>query len=428
MLSNVLIIDKRKELSTKYKKSIEDDQTTVIISRNLKDAMFKIQTTDPDIIIVSDSIEEKLSDFCSRIRALTYNTRPVIIALSKSADSSDRILVLESGADDFISEPVNSDEFVMRVKAHLRREFESSIDKLKHLPNQNYSMRAIKRILSSDNNWACMLISIENFENYKESYSKLASDKLIQTYTAIITSSLSETDYLGSISDNEFLIITEELKAEKIANFLIFAFDMVAGKFYSEQDKERGFMIMQGDSEAGRRSDFVHTTIGVVTAKTRKYKDNQELVTDLINIHNLAKLPDKSNYLIERTKLSGENSVYEKTYNNKILINEPDDALSLLLSTILKLQGYEIIHADSDEVPAVIIIDSGSEDSETGLSACKNIKENEKYKDTKLIMTSIYHDKEAILKAGADLYLPKPYEIEELVRWVDLFIKENNNL
>ena len=58
----------------------------------------------------------------------------------------------------------------------------------------------------------------------------------------------------------------------------------------------------------------------------------------------------------------------------------------------------------------------------------QNIKENKKYKDTKLIMTSIFHDKEAILKAGADLYLPKPYEIDELVRWVDIFIKENNNL
>lgn len=428
MQTVTLIIDKRRELSVKYKKLLENEYSSVIISKNLISALKFIQDKEPDLIIISDSVDGDLCGFCKKIRALTYNMRPVIVAISKSAELEDKLNVLESGADDFISEPVNSDEFVMRVKAHLRREFESSIDKLKHLPNQNYSMRAIKRILSSDNNWACMLISIENFENYKESYSKLASDKLIQTYTAIITSSLSETDYLGSISDNEFLIITEELKAEKIANFLIFAFDMVAGKFYSEQDKERGFMIMQGDSEAGRRSDFVHTTIGVVTAKTRKYKDNQELVTDLINIHNLAKLPDKSNYLIERTKLSGENSVYEKTYNNKILINEPDDALSLLLSTILKLQGYEIIHSDSDEVPAVIIIDSGSEDSETGLSVCKNIKENKKYKDTKLIMTSIFHDKEAILKAGADLYLPKPYEIDELVRWVDIFIKENNNL
>ena len=81
MLSNVLIIDKRKELSTKYKKSLEDNETTAVISRNLKDALRLIQTTDPDVIIVSDSIDENLADFCKKIRTLTYNTRPVIIVL-----------------------------------------------------------------------------------------------------------------------------------------------------------------------------------------------------------------------------------------------------------------------------------------------------------------------------------------------------------
>ena len=41
MLASILIIDKRKELPAKYKKSLENEQTSVIISRNLKDAMQK---------------------------------------------------------------------------------------------------------------------------------------------------------------------------------------------------------------------------------------------------------------------------------------------------------------------------------------------------------------------------------------------------
>ena len=128
MLSTVLIIDKRKELSIKYKKSIDSLDVTTLIANNLKDALFKVQNLDPDIILVSDSIEEELGIFCQKIRALTYNTRPVIIALSKSAESDDRIGVLENGADDFISEPVNIEEFKSRVKAHLRRDIESNLD------------------------------------------------------------------------------------------------------------------------------------------------------------------------------------------------------------------------------------------------------------------------------------------------------------
>ena len=143
MLSTVLIIDKRKELSVKYKKSIDESEINVVIARTLKDAIVMVQSLEPDLIIVSDSIEEELSTFCQKIRALTYNTRPVIIALSKSAETEDRISVLESGADDFISEPVNIDEFKIRIKAHLRREYESNLDTKTLLPNEKYTKKVL---------------------------------------------------------------------------------------------------------------------------------------------------------------------------------------------------------------------------------------------------------------------------------------------
>ena len=433
MQTVTLIIDKRRELPAKYKKLLKNRFSQVIISKNLISAMKIIQDKEPDMIIISDSIDSDLSDYCRKIRALTYNMRPIIIALSKSAELEDKLKVLEGGADDFISEPVNPEEFVMRIKAHLRREFESNLDLKKMLPNKNYTLRAIKRALTGNSGWACLYITIENFQNYREAYTKLASDRLLQTYTAIITSALGEDDFLGSISDNEFLVITNTYKAEKIANFLTFAFDTVAPKFYSKSDSARGYMIMQGDDTAGRRSDFMHTTIGVVTDEYKKYSEPQELITSLLNIHRTANLPSGSNYLIERAKLSAEDSVCKKIYNNKISIIEPDEAMTLLLTTILNMQGYETetlrqfhAHKDVSEIPAIIILDAGTIEEKSGLETAAKIRQNPAYNNTKIIVTSIFHDKELILNSGADLYLPKPYEIFTLVKWVETFIKEVN--
>lgn len=430
MQSVTLIIDKRRELSVKYKKLLENELSSVIISKNMISSMKLIQDKEPDLIIVSDSIDENLGDFCKKIRALTYNMRPVIVALSKSAELQDRLNVLSCGADDFLSEPVNNEEFIMRMKAHLRREFESNLDAKRILPNKNYSMRALKRILTAKEHWGCLYISIENFKNYRENYTELASDKLIQTYCAIMQSSLNEDDYLGEISENEFLIITNPLKAEKIANFLVFAFDAVAKKFYSLQDRERGYIIMNGDELAGRRSNFVHTTIGIVTNEFQRFSDTKQLFASLISIHDLANLPDRSNYLIERAKISGQNAVEEKAYNNKIVIIEPDEAMNILLKTILELQGYEVLTAsvfeDVSEQPAVIILDAGSADSLKGLDLCKTLRQNSEFSGTKLIVTSILHDKELILNCGADLYLPKPYELSNLIKWVKFFVDEVN--
>lgn len=433
MQSVTLIIDRRLELSTKYKKLLELPTNKVIISKDLITALKIIQDQEPDLIIISDSFDDDLSDFCKQVRALTYNMRPIIVAMSKSADFSDRIKVLESGADDFLSEPVNADEFKVRMTAHLRREFESNLDTKHLLPNKNYSLRAIKRKLSDDSEWAVLYISIENFESYKQAYTTLASDKLLQTYAAIIQASLNEHDYLGEISENVFIVITDTIKAERLARFLIFAFDSVAEKFYAEHDLDRGYLILQGDEYAGKRANFVHSTISVLTNEFAKYKDTTQILNTLTQIHDLADVPNRSNYLIERPKISGENSVLESEINNKIMIFETDEALCVLLNTILNLQGYktEIINEytipQTDEIPALIIVDAGDLEKKNGLNLCYQLKKEERYKNSKIIVTSIVHDKELVLNTGADLYLPKPYEISQLIKWVNELIREFNS-
>lgn len=433
-----LIIDKRKELSTKYKKLLESEDNSVVICHSLNSAIKAIQENEPDLIIVSDSIDEKLSDFCKKLRILTFNTRPAIVAVSKSAEVADKIAVLESGADDFLSEPIPSEEFKTRIMAHLRREYESNINVKTMLPCKNYSLKALKRTLAKGANWACLLVSVQNFKNYKEIYTELASDRLIQTYCAIINSALDKSDYFGHISDSEFLIITSPLRAEKIASFLAFAFDSVSAKFYSEIDAKRGYTILQGDERAGRRSEFVFTTIGIVSNEFKKYSGINEVINALYQVHNLAKKPSGSSYAIERPRLSATGSVIQKEFNNKVWVLEEDEALSLLLSTTIDLQGYAVetlvnpqiigtlSSLDDFSTPAVIVIDAGSVESLGGLDICRTLKTDKKFANSKIIITSVLHDKELVLNTGADLYLPKPYELLTLMHWIKTFIKEVN--
>lgn len=424
MLSTVLIIDKRKELSIKYKKSIEDEQTTAIISRNLKDALCEIQGTEPDIIIISDSIGENLGQFCSQIRTLTCSWRPVIIGLSKSADYTDRISVLENGADDFWSEPVNIDEFKMRIKAHLRRDIESNLDNKTLLPNKKFVIKSLKRLLNSNNKNAVLLISIENLKNYETVYSELAGDKIVQTLIAITKSALDVNDFLGQYDEDTFVVITNIYSAEKLAAFLTFAFDTVVPKFYSSQDVKRGYSLLKGDRFAGMRANFVSILIGGIIDSYEFISNTNSLLERLFSIKKLAKIPAGSNYAIDRIKLAGENSVLEPAVNNNIYIKEPDAALLLLLRTTLELQGYDVVeelNLDSISQPRILILDS--EDDLGGLNLCKELKESQNFVNSKIIVTSTVHDKTSILNAGADLYLPKPYEISDLIQWVEYFIK-----
>lgn len=422
MLTTVLIIDKRKELPAKYKKCLEDTETQVIITRNLKDAFFSMQDLEPDMIIVSDSIEEKLPDFCQKVRTLTYNSRPIIIALSKSADTNDKIEVLENGADDFLSEPVNNEEFKTRIKAHIRRDIESNLDNKTLLPNLKYSKKALKRLLNTEGQ-AALLVGIENIENYKAIYTEVAGDKIVQTLVAIAQSALEKSDFIGQYDEKNFIIITNNYRAEKLAEFLTFAFDTVAPKFYSETDAKRGYTTLKGAKYAGMRVNFVSILIGGISEGFHMFSDVDLLLEKLFSTKSLAKIPNGSNSVFDRVKLTAENSVVNEVSTKSIYINEEDEALAYLIRTTLELQGYDVqdfIDINSAQQPAIIILDS--KDDLSNLKKLKEWKTNRNFVNTKFIVTTSVHDKSTILSSGADLYLPKPYEISDLIQWVEYFI------
>lgn len=431
----VLIIDKRKEQSTKYKKILENNDITVFIASDFVQALNIMSEFEPDLILISDSLDLNIRKALEQIRVLTYNTRPAIIALSKSNHIQDKIEILDAGADDFLSEPINNDEFKARIIAHLRRNFENCFSEKTMLFNSKISYKMIKRVLNNNDEWAMMLIDIDNLEFYREIYGELATDKLLQTYSAIIKSSVDSNDYTGQLNDEDFIIITNCEKAEKLANYLVYAFDTVVSKFYSEADAKRGFTFLHGDDLAENKVNLVSTSIGVISNMYKKYSDIKQVINSLVSTHKLAKYKTCSSYVIERPKISADNAVEEKEYNNNILIAEPDEALSILLEATARLQGYnvrvinefeDIFLSISDFNPAVIILDAGNSETLKGLEICRKLKFETQNLKSNIIFTTTIHDKEMVLNAGADLYLPKPYELSVIFGWIKKF-NENYN-
>lgn len=436
MLSKlVLILDKRKELPAKYKKIIEANGVSVLSTSSFETGLEILTEYEPDLVLVSDSLDTTLADAVKKLRMLSYPARPCIVALSKSSELQDKLDVLDAGADDFLSEPIESDEFNARINAHLRRHFENMISEVTQLPDTKSALKILKRTITQGRSWAGMLIRINDFEAYKEIYGDLAADKMLQTYTAIINSALDENDFLGELADGEFLILTSPLKAEHIASFLVYAFETIVDKFYSDEDAKSGYIILHGDDNAGKRINLVSTSIGVVSSEFQVYDSVNAALNALFATCKLAKLNTKSSYVVERAKLSAENAVLNRDFNNKILIIEPDEALNLLLKTTGEMQGYEVAASQDYDLainliksfePALVVLDAGDTETMKGLELCRRLKKSEDFKDIKIVLSTIIHDKRMALNAGADLYLPKPYELLGIFNWIEKLVKDFN--
>ncbi len=428
----VLIIDKRIELSTKYKKLLEQAGIYAIIAHELTSAIKLLAKYEPDLIMISDSLDGKLSENCQKIKMLSTNIRPCIVAFSKSEHLQDKLDVLSMGADDFLSEPIEPEEFKARINAHLRRIFENNFNEKTGLPSLKITFKIFRRTINEQEIFSALLIDMKHSEAYKEIYGELAYDKMLQTLGAIINSAVDENDFVGQFAKDDFLIITHPMKAERICQYLIAAFDSISRKFYSETDAQRGYIITSGDDKEGTATPMVSLSIGGISNEYKTYTTAGQAINSLILLHDLAKSDNKSSFILERPKLGGNDSVEDKLYNNNILIIEPDEALSMLLSSTLELQGYEVTtlntFEDFDEINfqnyALVLIESGDKEDYKGLEICKTIKT--KNSKVKVIVSNIYHDKEKVLDAMADLYIPKPFELSVLFGFINDLVKDYN--
>jgi len=424
----VLILTKRKELAIKHKKLLETLNCTASIYSRLDEAICAIKNNEPEMIIISDTIDDTLSDFIKKIRILTYNFRPVIIAISKSNAIDDKLSALEAGADDFLDESIQSKEFQARINAHIRRYLENSINPITNFIDNKVTLKALKRqIKNGAKEKSVMLINISGINFYKEIYGEIAYEKVLQTLAAIINSTLQKEDTIGHYSAKEFLLITQNIKAEKIAKFLTFAFDGILERFYSEFDYKNNFMLYSTETIEEKKIPLMKLSIAIVDVENR-FENEKQALSLLFNILKLCKNSKESCYMIDRPKLYGE--VSNIGPKNKVMVMEPDSSLNCLLNVNLEMQGYSIKSCENydgfmDEyfnfLPDVLILDYGTKEDKQGLNILNTLcaRLNEKGLNCpKIIFSTTIQDKKSIFSNGADVYLPKPYDINTLLDWV----------
>jgi len=424
----VLIIDSRNELSQKYKKIIQQDcYVYPVISHDIEQAFEIMEELEPDLVIISDTFKESITDLCKKIRNNSKLYRPVLVVLSKSSYLDDKLNALKSGADDFISEPIESSEFSIRIFAHLRRHVEELSNTITQLPTEKITYKVLKRTINSDIKWALLYLDIDHFKTYTEIYGYLAADKLLKTFVAILKSAIDKGDFIGHLGENTFIILTAPYKAEQIAVYLNYTFDTVAPKFYSEKDAKKGYLIVSSDEKAGIRVPLVSTSIGIVSNQYKTYNNYQEAINAVINVHKMIKFLPGSSWISDRPKISTEEESETEITKNKIMVLESDAALAYLLNTTLEMQGYKVEVAGNFEEltslieknqPDLLLLDAGDDIAEKSIEICNFIKNNEKYSSIKIVVSTVIHDKEQVLDAGADLYLPKPYELMTLFGWI----------
>lgn len=115
----ILLVDDDPDILTIIKDNLELDGYRVITATQGKDAFSVFQQKEINLIILDLMLPD--IDGIQVCRAIRTDSNVPIIMLTAKDSVSDKVLGLESGADDYIVKPFDYLELAARIKAQLRR-------------------------------------------------------------------------------------------------------------------------------------------------------------------------------------------------------------------------------------------------------------------------------------------------------------------
>ncbi len=115
----VLVVDDEPQILRALRINLQARQFDVITARDGTSAMDATKAHRPDLLVLDLGLPD--IDGVDVIRALRTWTGVPIIVLSGRSGSSDKILALNEGADDYVTKPFNIEELLARMAAVSRR-------------------------------------------------------------------------------------------------------------------------------------------------------------------------------------------------------------------------------------------------------------------------------------------------------------------
>ena len=125
---SILIVEDDETLQQTLAFNLEKEGYSVIVARDGSAGLELARSQQPDVVILDVMLPEL--DGLSVCRILRREMDVPIIMLTARSSEVDKIIGLDSGADDYITKPFSLGEFLARVRAALRRKPKPSMPQL----------------------------------------------------------------------------------------------------------------------------------------------------------------------------------------------------------------------------------------------------------------------------------------------------------
>jgi two-component system, OmpR family, KDP operon response regulator KdpE len=143
----ILLIDDELQIRRFLRVVLEANGYSIVEASSGKEGVYKSTTERPDCIILDLGLPDM--DGLHVLRSIREWSVVPIIILSVRDEEKEKVLALESGADDYVTKPFGAGELIARLHVSLRRAQKPG-DELQEFSNGNLYVDLVNRIIKNE--------------------------------------------------------------------------------------------------------------------------------------------------------------------------------------------------------------------------------------------------------------------------------------
>src|ERR671912_1046975 len=250
MPETILVVDDDPDIARFVEVNLRSAGYDVSVASDGEQALEKAAALRPDLVLL-DVMMPRIDGFevAQRLRRNPQTASTSIIMLTAKALSTDKVLGLTAGADDYIIKPFDPIELLARVKGTLRRAKEMrNLSPLTGLPGNIRIQEEIERQVREHHPFAVLYLDLDNFKTYNDKYGFVRGDRLIQGTARMLQDAVMAYDqdgFVGHVGGDDFVAVVPPATAEDVATRVCERFDQDRALYYEDDDLARGFVRME---------------------------------------------------------------------------------------------------------------------------------------------------------------------------------------
>jgi diguanylate cyclase (GGDEF)-like protein len=283
-VSTVLVVDDDPEIVGFIESNLRVEGFDVLVAKDGLEALRIINNALPDLALV-DVVMPNINgiEVVRQLRSTTATANLPVIMMTSTSLSSDKVVGLSAGADDYLVKPFDTLELIARIRSTLRRNADMrAVSPLTGLPGNHRINEEIERRTSSGEGFAVCHVDLDNFKAFNDRYGWMRGDDVIELLATTLKLAAADAGqpapFIGHVGGDDFVVVCTPEQVESLCLDALERFDTGVLALHEADDVERGYLAVVDRQGHERHFPLTSVSIGVASTERRQFTDHRDVV------------------------------------------------------------------------------------------------------------------------------------------------------